>query len=402
MRVVKSNVEARLVDFSNSVRDSGDNFYAVHFRLSKLSELHKSEFQIKIAVNILNDLFEGEEGDILKLDNYDVYLIYRGDDRNLINKAIFQLRYLFFDDPLANLPNGKENKDFCEVYDMNFQWAEFSQLVNKVMASSMQRILGQDKPKLPPRATPKLIANLEEELKEVSIREAIRKQPICSYNESGRIGRKMKPIFHEIYINIPHLQRVINTNIAITGNKWLFMYLTQVLDEKVIEAISVNPEDYLYMPISLNLNMDTILSADFSEFCEIAQDFKCQVVVEIGVADVFSDINSFFKVRKLCERRNHKICIDGLNNEAFLQVSRRNLGFDLAKLQWNADFRSDLEKGGENAALIESIQECGGNRLILCRCDDVNAIDYGNALGINLFQGRYPDRILNPNSKIEN
>lgn len=398
MRVIKSNIEARLVDFSNDIRDSGGNFYVVHFRLSKLSELHKNDFQIKIAVNILNDLFQEEEGEILKLENYDVFLIYHGDDRGLINKAIFQLRYLFFDDHLANLPNGKENKDFCEVFDLNFQWTEFAQLTAKIMSGSMQRLLGKDDVKKLPQATPKLIASLEEEIKETRLDGSIRKQPICSYSEDGKI----KPIFHEVYINIPHLQKSINTNIAITGNKWLFLYLTEKLDEKVIETISINPESYLYMPISLNLNLDTVLSKDFQEFSEIAKDFKCQIVVEIGVADVFSEINSFYKARDLCKQNGHKICIDGLNNDAFIQVNRKKLGFDLAKLQWNADFRIDLESGKENQELIETIQDCGGNRLILCRCDDVNAIDYGEALGINLFQGRYPDRILNPNSQIEN
>lgn len=398
MRIITSNVEAKLVDLANDVKDSGGSFYVVHFRLSKLSEVNKSAFHIKIAMNILNDLFVEENGEILKLDNFDVFLVYRGDDRNLLNKAIFQLRYLFFDDPLANLPNGKENKDFCEVYDLNFQWAEFSQLTSRIMSDSMKNVLGKDEVLNLPKATPKLIASLEEELNELRIDSAIRKQPICSYSDNG----KLKPIFHEVYINIPHLQKLINTNIAITGNKWLFLYLTQKLDEKVIETISVNPESYLYMPISLNLNLDTVLSSDFEQFCEIAKDFKCQVVVEIGVADVFSDINSFHIAIDFCKEHNHKICIDGLNNEAFIQVNRKNLGFDLAKLQWNADFKSDLEKGEENEKLIEAIQQCGSNRLVLCRCDDVNAIDYGDALGITLFQGRYPDRILDPDSKIEN
>ncbi len=398
MRIIKSNIEAKLVDFANDVRDSGSDCYVVHFRLSKLSELHKNQFQIKIAVNILKDLFGEEPGEILKLDNYDVFLIYRGDNKTLVNKAIFQLRYLFFDDPLANLPNGKENKDFCAFYDMNFQWAEFSQLSARIMSESMQKTLGKDDRHEVRSVTPTLIASLEDELNNTRLEGSIRKQPICSYSDDGKI----KPIFHEIYINIPHLQKSVNTDIAIAGNKWLFMYLTQKLDEKVIETISINPENFLYMPISLNLNLDTVLSQDFTEFCEIVKDFKCQIVVEIGVADVFSDINSFFKARDLCRKRNHKICIDGLNNDAFIQVNRKKLGFDLAKLQWNADFKDDLEGGKENEELIKSIQECGGNRLILCRCDDVHAIDYGDALGINLFQGRYPDRILNPNSMVEN
>ena len=268
------------------------------------------------------------------------------------------------------------------------------------MSESMRVILGKDEPLELSDVTTnaKLIAELEEELNNTKIEGSIRKQPICNILDKNNA----KPLFHEIYINIPHLQNSVNTSIALTGNKWLFFYLTQKLDEKVIETISMNPENYLYMPVSLNLNLATVLSSDFKEFCEIAKDFKCQLVIEIGVADVFSDISSFSKAKEICKQYNHKICIDGLNNETFVQVSRRNLGFDLAKLQWNADFKSDLKSSHENQELVSAVKDCGGNRLILCRCDDANAIEYGHELKINLFQGRYPDKILNPSSKVLN
>ncbi len=400
MRIFTNNIEAKLVDFANSTRGRSEDYYVLHFRLSKLSETYKSDFQIKIAVNILNDLFREERAEICKADNFDVFVLYRGTDRGLLNKAIFQLRYLFFDDPIASLPDGRDNKDFCDIYDLNFQWAQFSTFAAKLMSDSMNKFLAKDvdEPIRQQSLSPALIAQIENQINGIRIDDAIRKQPICTIKDVD----STKPLFHEVYINIPFLQKQLGANFSLTEDKWLFMYLTQQLDKKVLEAISINPEAYLYMPISLNLNISTILSQDFAEFCEIAKDFKCQLVVEVSVADVFSDISGFYRAHDICRNFNHKVCIDGINNESFIQINRRKLGFDLLKLQWNADMKGDIASNEANILLREAVQQNGSNRVILCRCDDISAIGYGHELGISLFQGRFPDRILNPKSKIIN
>jgi hypothetical protein len=400
MRIFTNNIEAKLVDFANTTRGRSEDYYIMHFRLSKLSETYKTDFHAKIAINILNDLFNSERAEICRAENRDVFLLYHGNDRALINKAIFQLRYLFFDDPLATLEDGRENKDFCEIYDLNFQWAQFSAFASKLMSDSLNRYMnkGVIESRDPVRITSEHIAEAETLIDRIRLDDCIRKQPICSITEITNV----KPLFHEIYMNIASLQNLLKVNYRLASDKWLFYYLTQKLDEKVMESISINPEEYLYMPISLNLNIGTVMSSDFAEFCEIAKDFKCQIMIELAVADVFSDTQNFFKAAELCHERNHKICIDGVNNDSFVQIDRKKLGFDLVKLQWNADMKGDLLRNEENKALRAAVEKNGGNRVILCRCDDINAIEYGQALGINLFQGRFPDRILSPGSKVIN
>lgn len=400
MKIVESNIEARLVDFANDTRGSDNDYYVIHFRFSKLTELYKSDFQIKIALNILNDLFREEKGVIMKLENLDLFLLYEGEDKNLLSKAIFQLRYLFFDDPLATLPNGNENKEFAEVYDLNFQWSAYSKLANQIMSESIQKSFIDEGEIVENKFDLKSFVNIEKTIDEERLDSCIRRQPICSIKNSN--SSEAKSLFHEIYMNISSLQQKLKLNFNLAQEKWLFYHLTKQLDEKVLEIVSLNPENFLYMPVSLNLNLSTITSPDFTEFCEIAKDFKSQIVIEISVTDVFSNIYEFHKASDLSHKRNHKICIDGLNNDSFVQVSRRSLGFDLAKLQWNADMKSDLNLKQENEKLKQVVNECGSNRLILCRCDDVHAIDYGHELGISLFQGRYPDRIINPNNKLVN
>ena len=36
----------------------------------------------------------------------------------------------------------------------------------------------------------------------------------------------------------------------------------------------------------------------------------------------------------------------------------------------------------------------GGERVVLCRCDNREAIDFGKSVGIELYQGRYIESLL--------
>src|SRR5690606_1038125 len=71
------------------------------------------------------DLYKQQEGGIFLCRDADIFVVYKGEDRPLLEKGVFQLRYLFVDDPLAYDTNGDENPDFCRVYDLAFQWHEF-------------------------------------------------------------------------------------------------------------------------------------------------------------------------------------------------------------------------------------------------------------------------------------
>jgi hypothetical protein len=54
------------------------------------------------------------------------------------------------------------------------------------------------------------------------------------------------------------------------------------------------------------------------------------------------------------------------------------------------------------SAMMKAVKAIGSNRVILCRCDNRKAIEFGHSLGVSLFQGRFIDGVLNPTSKVEN
>lgn len=400
MLTIIKDSETTLITMMNSLKDVPQGYYALHFHFSKLHESSKSEFQIKIALNVIHDLFKDYEGGVFLCTDSDIIVVYEGDDRSLLEKVIFQLRYLLMDDPLAYSSPGVENEEFCSVYMLEFQWRDFLIVCKKKLAEALEAIAKTTKTVTKPAKplTPSLLTRIENELKTMDLSQIIRAQAVCAAVKS----RNIKPIFDEIYVNIPHLRQLIGADINITSNKTLFRYLTELLDKNVLTMLRKKHFTYLNKPVSINLNIESFFTDEFEQFdMSLQPKIKSSIIFEIHVSDVFSDIASFNLAKDYVKKVGYRVCLDGLNAHSFMQVNRAELGFDLAKVQWNADLESALGNE-ENQRLYQAIQKCGQNRVILCRCDSQYAIDYGHALGISLFQGRYIDQILNPTAKVIN
>ena len=62
------------------------------------------------------------------------------------------------------------------------------------------------------------------------------------------------------------------------------------------------------------------------------------------------------------------------------------------KIIWNPAFVDIIS---EDAHFMDYMNKAERAKIILCRVDDAAAIEAGNSLGINLYQGRYVQRLLN-------
>jgi hypothetical protein len=431
MFTTTKDAEPKLVELLTSIKDEANHWRAIHFRFSLLQEHYRSNYQIKIAVNLINDLLKTNQGGLFVFADFNLYVVAKSVTKTQIDKVIFQLRYLFADDPLAYDADGNENPEFCEIYDLSVAYDEFTSATRKKVVKTAKKVAAsqretsstlmiEDAPapkttakttttakaagssafgseQLIPLTTQRL-ANIERDLESADLSRVMRRQPICAAVPNMMVRR----VFDEFYVNIAHLKQMMTGNVDLTSNRWLFKYLTQVLDARMLEMIGRNAGRYIDRPISINLNVETLLSDYFTRFdALIKPSMKVSIVIEIQIADVFSDMAAFMVAKETVQKLGYRVCLDGLTSLSFTQIDREKLGFDLAKLQWNADLESDL-KSRENKQLADAVRQCGPNRIILCRCDGRQAVDYGQALGISLFQGRFLDKIIDPTSKVEN
>lgn len=417
MRIINREPEAHLIELLNMVQDAREGWAAVAFNFSRLLDHYRSEYQIKIATNLMNDILGDRDGAIYMTEDSNIYIMVRNLAKPMLDKMIFQLRYLFMDDPLAYTVEGDENPDFAITFDIPTEWQQFldlskRRLINRVRktqaeqrgvsaatAGAMEAVGVPHKP-LPGmrlfNATN--LATIERDLIDVDLSATIRRQPVCA----AVPGSPMRTVFDEMYINIAHLRQSMGLQVDLNSNRWLFKYLTQILDVQMLDMIQRNPARYLSNPISLNLNIATLLSNRFAEFdAAIKPSSKVSVVIELQLADVFTDMSAFLLAKETVQKLGYRVCLDGVTDLSFPQIDRTRLGFDLIKLIWNADGEQDVSSEA-NTGLVEAIKRCGANRVILSRCDNKKAIEYGHAMGLTLFQGRFIDGIINPKATVQN
>jgi len=426
MQIISKGAEAKLVETLGELGDRASGYNVIAFAFSELLEEYRSDYQIKIALNMLNDLLKDEDASVFLCQDKTLFLLCNGTSKQQVDKVIFQLRYLFMDDPLAYTPDGEENEAFCRRYDLSVD-------LDTILKAARTRMLGR-KPAAgpagpapsaakpagssgavappPPKASAasggagvkgkffnaSSLAVIERDLANADVSMVMRRQPVCAAIPDMMVRR----VFDELYINIAHLRQMMRVDADLLSNRWLFKYLTELLDQRMLHMIQKNPVRFLESPVSMNLNIRTLLSDAFQEFdTSVKPSIKVSIVIEIQISDVFEDMRAFHVARESVQKMGYRICLDGLTNLSFSMIDRERLGFDLVKLQWNADIPADLQTA-ENRLIAEAVKRCGPNRIILTRCDNRKAVDYGQTLGVSLFQGRYLDKLMNPMSKVEN
>ena len=216
----------------------------------------------------------------------------------------------------------------------------------------------------------------------------IRRQSVCAV--IGKSPPQM--IFDEVFVSIADLRDMLMPDVDLMSNPWLFMYLTETLDKRVLLNVSRHDDGSLISNFSLNLNVSTILSDEFMIFDEnINPAQRATIVLELQLADIFSDIKAFTLAKTFAQYRGYKICIDGITIDKLQYIDREHLTGDLLKIIWHPNF---IDIINEDKHFTDYVNKAERARMILCRVDDPHAIELGNSLGINLYQGRYIQRLL--------
>jgi len=413
MLVKYRNIEDDLLDIIDECRAKPTDGYAIYLPISKLGKNYNNEFQQKIIANILKDIFRNTEVKVFFSSLGDLFVVYMGRDDTVISKSAQQLNYLFVDDVMNH--DGKEQARLCEIYDLKLQIFDFNDRVRSVFNMSIPKktapqpvLASYDKMdvKQPFPANAKTADNFNQItiynlpkiltiLQKTDCLPALRSQPICLYK---RDTKTFKPIIYEIYLHIRHLNRLLYPGTDLLSDPYLFRYITPSLDKKVLGLLLRRNTALIDSALSINLSLATILSKEFEEINEqIHKNIKNEIIVEIQMADLFADITSFSLAVNKLKNYGYKLALDGLNALSFQQINRQNLGFDMVKLYWEDDNSISYRE-----ALKQAVEKADPKRVILSRCNNAGSVNFGLELGVSIFQGRYIDLIVNPNSKITN
>jgi EAL domain-containing protein (putative c-di-GMP-specific phosphodiesterase class I) len=179
------------------------------------------------------------------------------------------------------------------------------------------------------------------------------------------------------------------------ADRWLFNHFTASLDQSLLRSLNHGLDFMGSESIGININLSTALSAAFQKFDErLPAAYRGKVVLEINKSDLMEHLHLYRQVLDFADKREYRICIDGLNEFWATQFDFEALGCHYAKIFWSNDLMA-LE-GDEERAFLDKIAAANEGRckFILARCGTVTGLLYANKHGIDMVQGQAIDAVI--------
>ncbi len=376
---------------------------AVHIHLSGLRPFNRRQHHIRTAANSFETLIEALVGQLFVLKGSDLVFIYKGETQPQVETAVQQVRFLFSDDPL--LEEETDGRSFATWYDVEADFDEILHLAQE-WVDAEQGPPGEARKRPDARTalrarqdqgdplTPDVLGRVEVALERVDLSNLVRRQSVC------RVDEHMVPeaVFSELFISIRDLRETLLPGVNLLSNRWLFQHLTETLDRRMLAMLSRNDAITVSGEISFNLNVSTLLSPEFTAFDDsITASRRGTMIIEVQEMDIFSDLNAYLFAREFVQEKGYRVCLDGLTHHTMSMIDRERLGADLVKLLWHPELVDGGEEMHEEIRAMVGLS--GESRVVLCRVDDREAVDFGHAVGITLFQGRYIESLIVENNR---
>ncbi|MDD4556390.1 MAG: hypothetical protein PHE89_03570 [Alphaproteobacteria bacterium] len=392
--------ENHISNFLSSLSGRYAEFDAIYFFSNRIKQSRVSLRQV-VADNF-EKIIRKDEGAIFLLNNNNSIVIYNKKSANEIKAALIKIKYMFNDDLVVYDEQNGLSGSFVSFFNLAQGMAELKSLIrtnleisfkensatSRVLSNvGMEKYIDFSKNKLK-EITPPLLGKMQKVLANTDFSNLIRRQSVCIM-----IGDSLpKILFDEVYISIKDLTDTLVPGVDLTSNTWLFQNLTESLDRRMLYMIRKHDDVYLISNFSININVSTILSDDFLMFDEhFSPTAKSTITFEFNILDILSDVKTFILAQTFLQYQGYKTCIDGITLDKLKYVNYKEMDCDLMKFVWHPDFMEVIRK---DKYFNEHVDEVERSKIIISRIDDPAAIEGGKSLGINLFQGRYIQKIL--------
>lgn len=402
------NQENLFFDYVRRLEHHRQGREMVHLHLSQLRPFNRREHHIRVAADAFDGMVKELLGQIFVLRNADIIFIFKTEAMGQVEQALERVRFLFGDDPLL-AEEEVNGLGFSTWYDVEIDYENVVEIARQLIEESKELASGPKSARDVKSAllakqeggdnmTPRTLDRVVEALKAADLTNMVRRQYVCSIE-----GTQMVPTtkFSELFISIADLRETLLPGVNLTSSPWLFQHLTETLDRRVLSLLGKTEERDITGNISINLNVATLLSPEFMKFDEnVIAAMRGNIVLELQQIDIFGDLNAYIFAREFVRERGYRICIDGVNYKTLAFLDRERLEADFIKLIWHPD----IIHGGSDVTdkVKRQLLLTGPARVILSRCDSEEAIEFGRENGIELFQGRHVEALIQEENRRRN
>ena len=379
----KGYQETLLVDTLDRMRRNPEGRKVVHLHLSQLLPPNRTSVRIKIVTRMFRTLESGRQAQIFSMSNDDLVMILNAGAQRDVNNILHRIRKLFEGDPLTMDDEGGDK--FVTWYDL---------ALDAAMAVHTAQQMRQEAQNAPPRAattampslTPALLDEVQKKLAFANVAPFMRDQVALRVNAATK---EASIEFYEFFLSVGDLQKVIAPNLNLLGDRALFQDLSRTMDLRMLETVIRAPHARGTPCLSLNLNLETVLTPAFGQFIDRVEKGQ-KVIVEVQAVDELTNINMYIDIRNVLSSMNHAILIDGLSTTTLQMLDVASMKPDYAKIIWAPELL-DMMDPASNRSAAHIVQEIGTEKVILSRCDSSASLSWGLKSGISLFQGHFLD-----------
>jgi hypothetical protein len=233
------------------------------------------------------------------------------------------------------------------------------------------------------------IARVEEHFNRIGkdefAKKFVRHQSMAVLNPGQAPARVMR----ELFVGLDMLKKEILPDVELRAAGNIFNHLTITLDRLLLSVFNeVNPSG---TRCSINLNVESVFTRAFEEFLKGVDEAAMRnVVFEFRQANILQHYDEFEVACNVITSRKGVVAIDSIVPESLGIVDLSRLRARIAKVFWRQGAEVTLpQRRDEVRAMNEA-----GILVTLARVDDEAAVEIGQGIGINMFQGFYIDTLI--------
>ena len=353
--------------------------YAVlYINISKLKPKNRHPEFVKIIAMLFESIIGAAKGSMYILSNGDIAILSKNITPSEIDEAVKKLRAGLAADPVLS----HDSRDFALVYSFPRDFFSFYGKIEKMVQENKEAETEELPVKEPIEAEDmdKIISTLDD----IDMAELVKRQSVMRVHNN-----EFTDLMQEFFVAVKDLSRYFGDNKDLVANRWLFQYLTQVLDKKTLAAFASAEITEWPEKISLNLNLSSVFSKEFVEFAKNFLKPAQQIIVEVQMMDILNNLNLYHEVKDILHKGGHKLLIDSLSPASLSMLNLDKLAPDIIKIFWEPLLVYDTD----NQSLKNAVEYMKPENVILAKCDGSEAMRWGLSYGLNTFQGPYIDEI---------
>lgn len=353
-------------------------YSVLYLNISKLKPKNRHPEFVKIIAMLFESIIGAVRGSMFILSNGDIAILSKNISPEKIEEAVKKLRDGLAADPVLL----QDGQNFARVY--NFP-KDFLPLYSKI--ESMVEEYDENAAHLPQPRTPIEADDVEKiisALDDIDMAELVKRQSILNIHND-----KIEVLMQEFFVAVKDLNIYFGDNKDLLANRWLFQYLTQILDKKTLSAFSSSEIKEWPQRISLNLNLSSVFSKEFIDFAKNFLKPEQQIIVEVQVMDVLNNLKLYHEVKDILHKGGHKLLLDSLSPASLNMLNLDKLQPDMIKIFWEPLMGYDKD----NATVKNAVEQLKSENIILAKCDSNDALKWGLSYGIHIFQGPLVDEI---------